>query len=154
MMLVDLREGQPLSFRPFVLVGSPGCGKSRMVRRMAELLGAKLRRYDGAASADTPSAAHRRWSTSQPCFPLTAVAEAKVGNPIVMVDELDKATAAFFNGSLTQALMPFLEAETARVLPSIDGSIRHGWRHSQAANLPSLRRRGPAPIAASGSCRR
>jgi hypothetical protein len=30
MMLVDLREDEPVAFRPFVLLGDAGCGKSRM----------------------------------------------------------------------------------------------------------------------------
>ena len=34
MMLVDLRDDEPVAFRPFVLLGDAGCGKSRLVRRL------------------------------------------------------------------------------------------------------------------------
>jgi hypothetical protein len=118
LMLGDLRPGEPLRFRPFCLVGEPGSGKSRLIRRLAEMLSAPIRRYDGAASADNAfGGTPKRWSTAQACFPLTAVAETKCANVIVMIDEVDKAAPGFFNGSLHQALMPFLERETSHSYP-------------------------------------
>jgi hypothetical protein len=119
-MLVDLREGEPLSFRPFVLLGEPGCGKSRLIRRLAEHSGAKLRRYDGASSSDNAfGGTPKRWSSASPCFPLIAVAELKVANPIVMIDEVDKASVGYYHGNLATALMPFLERETAHAYPDV-----------------------------------
>jgi ATP-dependent Lon protease len=119
-MLVDLREGEPLRFRPFILLGEPGCGKSRLLRRMAEHLGARLRRYDGASASDNAfGGTPKRWSTAAPCFPLIAVAELKVANPIVMVDEVDKASIGYYHGNLATALMPFLEKETASAYPDV-----------------------------------
>jgi hypothetical protein len=120
MMLVDLREGDPLSFRPFVLLGDPGCGKSRLIRRLAEHSGAKMRRYDGASASDNAfGGTPKRWSTAAPCFPLIAVADLKVANPIVMIDEVDKASVGYYHGNLATALMPFLEKETARAYPDV-----------------------------------
>jgi ATP-dependent Lon protease len=119
-MLVDLREGEPIAFRPFILLGEPGCGKSRLLRRLAEHLGAALRRYDGASASDNAfGGTPKRWSTAAPCFPLIAVAELKVANPIVMVDEVDKASVGYYHGNLAMALMPFLEKETASAYPDV-----------------------------------
>jgi ATP-dependent Lon protease len=119
-MLVDLHEAEPLAFRPFILLGDPGCGKSRMLRRLAEHLGAKLRRYDGASASDNAfGGTPKRWSTASPCFPLIVVAEFKVANPIVMIDEVDKASVGYYHGNLATALMPFLEKETARAYPDV-----------------------------------
>ncbi len=119
-MLVDLREDEPVRFRPFILVGEPGCGKSRLVRRLAEHLGARLRRYDGAGSGDNSfGGTPKQWSTASACFPLIAVAHYAVGNPIVMIDEIDKAATGYHHGNLAQALMPFLERETAQAYPDV-----------------------------------
>jgi hypothetical protein len=118
MMLVDLRPGEPLRFRPFVLVGQPGCGKSRLVRRLAELLGAPLRRYDAAGSSDNSfGGTPKRWSSALACFPLQAVADYKIANPMALIDEIDKAGIGYSSGNLAQALMPFLERETAKSYP-------------------------------------
>jgi hypothetical protein len=118
LMLVDLRPGEPLRFRPFVLVGQPGCGKSRLVRRMAELLGAPLRRYDAAGSSDNSfGGTPKRWTSALACFPLQAVADYKIANPMALIDEIDKAGIGHSSGNLAQALMPFLERETSSSYP-------------------------------------
>jgi hypothetical protein len=118
MMLIDLREGEPLHWRPMLLLGEPGCGKSRLVRRLAELLGAAIRRFDGAGSSDNSfGGTPKQWSTARPCFPLTVIAETQKANPVLLIDEIDKAGSGYYNGSLGQALMPFLERETASKFP-------------------------------------
>jgi ATP-dependent Lon protease len=118
MMLVDLRDDEPVAFRPFVLLGDAGCGKSRMVRRLAELLDQRLRRYDAAGSSDNAFAGTpKRWHSSTPCFPLQCVAQTVIANPIILVDEIDKAGVGFTAGNLGNALMPFLEKETSRAYP-------------------------------------
>jgi hypothetical protein len=129
-MLIDLREGEKLWFRPFLLLGSPGCGKSRLVRRLADLLGAKIRRYDGASASDNAfGGTPKRWSTALACFPLTAIAEVKIANPIVMVDEVDKSAIAGNHGSLQAALMPFLDRETCRSYPDVGLEVEADLSH-------------------------
>jgi hypothetical protein len=114
----DLREGEPVRLRPSLLVGAPGGGKSRMVRRIAHHIGVGLHRFDGAGSGDNAfGGTPRRWSTGEHCVPLEAVRRHTIANPIVMVDEVDKAAQRGNNGSLANALMPFLEAETAMAFP-------------------------------------
>jgi len=129
-MLVDLHEGEPLRFRPFLLLGTPGCGKSRIVRRLAELLGSKIRRYDGASASDNAfGGTPKRWSTALACFPLTVVAETKVANPILLVDEVDKSASGGNHGTLQASLMPFLERETAASYPDVGLEIEADLSH-------------------------
>jgi hypothetical protein len=117
-MMVDLRPGEALRFRPFLLVGTPGTGKSRIIRRLGELLNLRVRRYDAAGSSDNAFAGTpKRWTSASACFPLQAIAETRMANPLVMIDEVDKSGTGSTAGSLGQALMPFLEAETARSYP-------------------------------------
>jgi ATPase family associated with various cellular activities (AAA) len=129
LLLLDLRPDEPVYFRPFLLVGKPGSGKSRLVRRLSELLQVKMKRHDGAGSSDNAfGGAPKRWSSASACIPLQAVAESRIANPMVLIDELDKAGSSTA-GSLVNALMPFLEAETARAYPDpcheIEADLSH-----------------------------
>jgi hypothetical protein len=51
-LLAGMVEGKPIKWRSAILVGSTGAGKSRLVRRLAEVLGVGLHRVDGAAASD------------------------------------------------------------------------------------------------------
>ncbi|UYO45735.1 AAA family ATPase [Rhodopseudomonas palustris] len=117
-LVSDLRGDENVALRPTLIVGFPGTGKSRVVRRLSELLGVPLRRYDAAGSIDASfSGTSKQWSSARTSIPLTAVAELRVANPILMIDEIDKAANDRHNGALDQALLPFLERETSRRYP-------------------------------------
>jgi ATPase family associated with various cellular activities (AAA) len=117
-LLTGMVEGEPIRWRNCLLTGSPGSGKSRLVRRLAETLGVGLHRFDAAGSADNAfSGTPRRWSSGEPCVPLEAVRRYKIANPLVMVDEIDKGSNSRHNGSAENSLQPFLEPETSRAYP-------------------------------------
>lgn len=117
-LLSDLSGAEYVRFRPTLFVGEPGGGKSRLVRRLAEALGVALHRFDGAGSADNAfGGTPRRWASGEHSVPLEAVRRHVIANPVVLVDEIDKHGRSRHNGSLGEALMPFLEVETARSYP-------------------------------------
>jgi hypothetical protein len=117
-LLTGLVAGEPLRLRPTLLAGAPGGGKSRLARRLAETLELPLHRFDGSGSSDnTFGGTPRRWSSGEHCAPLEAVRRHRVANPMVLIDEIDKAGASRHNGALTSALLPFLEPENARAYP-------------------------------------
>lgn len=118
LLLTGLVEREPVRMPPTLLIGEPGGGKSRLARRLAEELRMSLHRFDGSGSADNAfGGTPRRWSSGEHCVPLEAVRRASAANPIVLVDEIDKAGDSRHNGSLERALLPFLEPENARAYP-------------------------------------
>ncbi|GAU82924.1 AAA family ATPase [Bosea sp. BIWAKO-01] len=113
-VLADLIGREFVQLRPFVLVGEPGSGKSRFVRRLGETMGVMVWRTsaaaaDGAAFGGT----ERRWHSSEPAHPFLAISRAQHANPIAMIDELEKAATRTDNGRLWDVLLTFLETETA-----------------------------------------
>lgn len=117
-ILGDLAGAGVIRLRPTLMIGEPGGGKSRLARRLAEVLGVGLHRFDGAGSSDnTFGGTPRRWSSGEHCAPVEAVRRYEIANPICLVDEIDKAGTSRHNGSLAEALMPFLEGETSRNFP-------------------------------------
>lgn len=128
LVLRDLREDKPVTLKPFMLVGGPGAGKSRLIRRLGAMLSLYVFRYDGAASIDGGGfgGVSKFWSSTQPSAPVRAIEQAKHANPIVMVDEIDKAASdASRNGSLGSAMLGFLDPETSSRFrdPSLDAEI-------------------------------
>ena len=119
-LLAGMIEGRPIKWRSAILVGSPGSGKSRLVRRLAEALSVGLHRVDGAAASDNAFAGTaRRWSSGQHCTPLEAIRRHKIANPLLFVDEIDKAGSSNHNGNLCAALLPFMDSETSRAYPDL-----------------------------------
>lgn len=117
-LLVDLVGRHDVAFRPTLILGSPGTGKSRLVGRLAHHLGVGLWRVDATRdSGASIGGTDRRWSTSEPAHPLMAIARYGIANPIVLVDELEKAATRSDHGRLWDSLLPLLEAETARAYP-------------------------------------
>jgi ATP-dependent Lon protease len=117
-LLTDLVGRSHLLFRPTLLVGPPGAGKSRLVARVAHHLGVGLWRVD--ATHDSGAAIgglDRRWATAEPAHPAMAIARFGIANPLILVDELEKASTRRDYGRLWDSLLPLLEPETAAAYP-------------------------------------
>ena len=117
-VLQDLVGRVAVRLRPTLFVGQPGGGKSRFARRLADLLGAGVWRVDasqgdGAVIGGTA----RRWYSAEPSHPFLAISRARFANPLLIVDELEKAGTRSDYGRLWDAMLGLLEPETSRCYP-------------------------------------
>jgi hypothetical protein len=105
-----------LSFPPILIVGPPGIGKTRLVRRLSALSGVPYEVVNGAGASDNRSFAGtaRGWGSAHPSRIVEVFIDTQVANPIVLVDELEKAGGSEKNGQITQSLLTMLEPETNR----------------------------------------
>jgi ATP-dependent Lon protease len=111
--LADLVGRSTILLRPLLLVGDPGGGKSRFGRRLGEVLGLPVWRSDASrADGAVFGGTDRRWYSAEPCHPFLAVAQGKVANPAVLIDEIEKAAVRNDYGRLWDCLLGFLEPET------------------------------------------
>jgi ATP-dependent Lon protease len=116
--LADLVGRTTVRLRPLLLVGDPGGGKSRFARRLGEVLGLSVWREDASrADGATFGGTDRRWYSAEPCHPFLAVAQGKIANPLVLIDECEKAATRSDYGRLWDCLLGFLEPETSARYP-------------------------------------
>lgn len=139
LVLRDLREAQPVHWRPILLSGPVGTGKTRLVRRISDLFGLSVYRIDGSSSADSIGfgGTPKGWSNTLPSAPFRAISQARIANPILLVDEADKAGTSQHNGRLANAILPFLERETSCRYrdASLDSELDLSWvNHIATAN--------------------
>ena len=105
-----------LRIRPLLLVGPPGTGKTRFAKRLAELIGTGFRVISAGSSSDDRDLAGtpHGWSNREPgAIPRLMVA-CGTANPVVLIDEIDKAGGSERNGDIRETLLGMLEPETAR----------------------------------------
>jgi MoxR-like ATPase len=128
----DLRQDKPARINPVILVGPPGSGKSRLVRIFADACGIGCFRFDVSGIADSIAFAGtaKAWGHTQASIPVRAISTTDIPNPILLIDEIDKAASGNgVNGSLHSSLTPFLERETsARHRDvSLDAEVNLSW---------------------------
>ena len=105
-----------VGFRPMLLVGPAGVGKTRFARKLARLAGTGYQEINAAGSSDNRmiTGTARGWSGSQPALPMLAMLRGNTANPIVVVDEIDKAGGGDKNGDMRATLLALLKPETAK----------------------------------------
>lgn len=107
------------AFPPMLLVGPQGAGKTRFARRMAQVAGVPMARVNAAGQSGAIEILGHSptYREAHPSAPVCAMAEHAVANPVVFIDEIDKFGSSDYNGDPRNALIPMLEAETARAFP-------------------------------------
>jgi ATP-dependent Lon protease len=125
-VLADLIGRPTVLVRPTLIVGEPGAGKTLIVRRIAEILGIYCWRTDASRTDSTVFAGtDRRWNSAEPCHPFLAIVRARHANPMILLDELEKAggmgsgTSVPSNGGgrLWDCLLGLLESESSLRYP-------------------------------------
>ncbi|WP_298671505.1 AAA family ATPase [uncultured Sphingomonas sp.] len=104
--------GRPwINFDPLLLVGEPGAGKTWFARRLGAALDLDSATLELGSTSDDRmlSGTARGWSSAQPAWPLIVMADNHCANPLLILDELDKAGGSQRSGHPHRALLAMLD---------------------------------------------
>lgn len=120
-MRAELAAGRPPWFRPLLLVGEPGVGKTTLGRLIAQEMGAPLVEIDAGSGSAAFSVAgiEKGWSSAGVGRPVEAIARHRVANPLVLLNEVDRigglvSASSGSRTSMSDALLPLLDPASAR----------------------------------------
>lgn len=104
-----------LYFKPILLNGTPGIGKTKWCSRISELTGIKMDKisFAGMSSSMSINGTERGFHQARPGFYADTIQKTECANPIVLIDEIDKGKSSS-NGDPFSALLPLLEKDTAK----------------------------------------
>lgn len=114
---LQLVLGRPwVALPPRLLVGPPGAGKSHWASLLATIAGCGHGALDlaGAVDAKGLEGTSRTWSNATVAWPVAVAATTGSANPLLVVDELDKAGGGPRTGRATSALLSLIEPSTAK----------------------------------------
>lgn len=109
----DSRDG--LEVTPMLLLGAPGIGKTHFARQLADLLGTGMTLVPmrSMTAGWLLSGASSQWKGAKPGKVFEALVDGGYANPVIVVDEIDKASSDAQYDPLG-ALYSLLEHDTAQ----------------------------------------
>ncbi len=115
---MSLTFQRPQRIKPILIVGEPGSGKTVIAIKIAKALSVpyQLISIDSIQTGSVIAGSDYTWSNTQPgtVFDLLFSREDRVGNPVIILDEVDKAAKHGGMPSPVSPLHGLLEEETSR----------------------------------------
>jgi len=101
--------------RPTVLVGTPGCGKTRLARRLCEELAVPFELVScGGLNDSSIGGTARRWTSGEPSLAVMSIRRHRCAGPVIILDEIEKVGTSRYNGNVHDVLIGLFERETSQ----------------------------------------
>lgn len=110
-------SGKPVLFPPILLRGNPGTGKSYFARELAKSLQVPCEGRDLSVTSEAfvLTGLDQSWRGAKPGLVFDTLIQGEYANPVLLLDEVDKARASGVNSSPIASLYSLLERDSACV---------------------------------------
>lgn len=104
-------DGRVVRIAPLLLRGAPGCGKTYFAQELARVLGTHFVERDLSVTSEAfvISGMDSAWKNSKPGVVFDALVNGKTANPVICLNEVDKAKGGGQHNSPMAALYALLE---------------------------------------------
>lgn len=109
--------GDPsVRFRPILIHGGAGIGKTTFASRLAQLLGTPAMSLPAAGSNSSQmlKGLSKGYNGAHPSGLVEFILRRRIANPLAIVDEVDKVGEGSLNGNLIHTLLSLLERQSAQ----------------------------------------
>ncbi|OYW98001.1 MAG: hypothetical protein B7Z14_16135, partial [Bosea sp. 32-68-6] len=114
MLMHAAMSADGIKLPPIMLAGPPGTGKTTAAVAFCEALGLPSTVYSVAGVADGAfQGTSRQYSTGRACVPLQTILLSGVANPVIILDEAEKAATGKHNGSMPDVILTMTEPVSA-----------------------------------------
>lgn len=114
-ILGDLAVRDEVRFRPTLLLGAPGSGKSSLATAIFDQVGLPCELTSLAGLSDgSIMGTSAQWATARESIPLQLIKRSSMSTVGIIWDEIEKAGSSRHNGNSLDALLPLLELDQAR----------------------------------------
>jgi len=139
--------GMPAKLPPMLLVGPPGTGKTRFMRKVTEALKLPFCDISLAGIADNVKmlGLSKYWQSADAGIIASTMAASDYANPVFMLDEIDKAGVSE-RGNPLDALLLLLESDTAKFFKDEFLNIPMDLSHSSVIATANSIDRLAAPL--------
>lgn len=119
------RSRKPVRIPPILLGGPPGIGKTHFCSALAKVLSVPCRRHqmDQAESSSALLGSEKTWSNTRVGLVFEEVVLGEYANPMIILDELDKAHRRNHHSSAAAVLHTLLEPVTAGAVRDLSADI-------------------------------
>lgn len=99
-----------------ILLGDPGIGKTAYCSRLAEITNVPYNFLGlaGSTSNLVLAGTERGWNSAKPSLALQTIVDHKIANPLIVLDEIDKAGGSSRNGHPHHTLLSLLEPSSSK----------------------------------------
>ena len=146
-------SGGAFSLLPILLLSDPGVGKTAFVRRLCRWVGVPSSTIFAAGASDNRLLAGTAlgWASAHPSFPLVTIRRCMVANPLIAIEDVDRAGGGERNGRMADTLMAMLDPETAAAW--LDECLQVEADLSRVSWVLTANRLDRVPASMRGRCR-